>query len=99
VVFTSAAQMPPFGSVFEEYMGPEVQGVEVSEVRLDEREPERRYLPGHPDADEGGYVAFPRVSPAEEMVDLMNTSRNYQANVSAMLAVRDMIHRSLDLLK
>jgi len=99
VVLSSAAQMPPFQSVFQDYLGPDVQGVEVSEVRLDDREAEKRYLPGHPDADGEGYVAFPRVSPAEEMVDLMGTSRNFQANVSAMLAVRDMIHRSLDLLK
>jgi flagellar basal-body rod protein FlgC len=99
VVFASAAQTPPFSSVFHEYLGPDVQGVQVTEVRVDGRDPEKRYLPGHPDADAQGYVAFPRVSPAEEMVDLMNTSRNYQANVSAMLAVRDMIHRSLDLLK
>ena len=29
-------------------------------------------MPGHPDADANGYVAFPNMNPAEEMVDLMN---------------------------
>ena len=58
-----------------------------------------RYLPGHPDADAQGYVAFPRISPAEEMVDLMGASRAYQTNVNAMLSVRDMIQRSIDLLR
>lgn len=99
VVFGSASQGSPFGSVFQEALGPGVEGVEVNEVITDTREPEKRYQPGHPDADKDGYVAFPRISPAEEMVNLMGASRGYQANVNALLAVRDMLHRSLDLLK
>ena len=74
-------------------------GVGVAEVVTDTRDPERRYMPGHPDADKDGYVAMPRVNPAEDMVDLMGTSRSYQANIAAMGAVKDMIHRSLDLLR
>lgn len=58
-----------------------------------------RYVPGHPDADENGYVAFPKMNPAEEMVDLLNASRSYQANVSAMTAVKDMITNSIAILK
>ena len=65
----------------------------------DTGEPDRRYLPGHPDADKSGYVAFPKINPAEDMVDLMGASRGYQANVAAMSAVKDMIHRSLDLMR
>ena len=78
---------------------PTQTGVEVSQTIFDEREPERRYIPGHPDADPQGYVSFPRVNPAEEMVDLMSASRGFQANVSAMAAVKDMLNRSIDLLK
>ena len=74
-------------------------GVEVEETLLDERQPERRFIPGHPDADKDGYVSFPNVNPAEEMVDLMSASRGFQANVSAMTAVKDMLNRSIDLLK
>ncbi len=74
-------------------------GVSVSEITLDDRDPERRYLPGHPDADTQGYVAFPRVNPAEEMVDLLGASRGYQANVAAISAVKDMIARSIDLFR
>ena len=68
-------------------------------ISIDTREPESRYMPGHPDADANGYVAVPRMNPAEDMVDLMGASRSYQANVSAMSAVKDMIQRSIDLLK
>jgi flagellar basal-body rod protein FlgC len=71
----------------------------VAEIVVDAREPERRYLPGHPDADADGYVAFPRVSPAEDMVDLLNATRSYGANVAAISAVKDMIQRSLDLMR
>ncbi len=96
-VFTSTSVSSPFASVFQS----EVQesGVAVAEIITDMRDPERRYLPGHPDADAEGYVAFPRISPAEDMVDLMGASRNYQANVAAISAVKDMIARSLDLLR
>jgi flagellar basal-body rod protein FlgC len=73
--------------------------VNVSEVRVDDTEPEKRYLPGHPDADAQGYVAFPHINPAEEMVDLISASRGFQANVAAIGAVKDMIARSIDLLR
>ncbi len=99
VVFHSAAQVSPFSSVFQQALGPHVTGVEVSEVVEDTREPEKRYMPGHPDADASGYVAFPRVNPAEDMVDLMNASRQFQANVSAMTTTKEMIQRSLDLMR
>jgi len=97
VVLTSAPVENPFSSALQDAM--EGTGVAVSEVVVDDREPERRYLPGHPDADKDGYVLLPRLNPAEEMVDLMSASRNFQANVSAMTAVKDMIHRSIDLMR
>ena len=96
VVFTTEIQSSPFAAVFQNELA---TGVRVADVLQDSREPERRYMPGHPDAGADGYVAFPRMNPAEEMVDLMNASRGYQANVSAMTAVKDMINRSLDLLR
>jgi len=99
VVFSSTPSAPNFSSVFQQQLDGQVMGVEVSEVVTDQREPEKRYVPGHPDADANGYVAFPRVNPAEDMVDLMSASRGFQANVSAIVAVKDMIYRSLDLLR
>ncbi len=66
---------------------------------VDQRDPEKRYLPGHPDADKDGYVAFPRMNPAEDMVDLMGATRNYGANIAAISAVKDMIQRSIDLMR
>jgi flagellar basal-body rod protein FlgC len=99
VVFSTEPVGASFSSLFEEAAGSSLQGVKVSDIVVDGREPERRYLPGHPDADADGYVAFPRINPAEDMVDLMSATRSYQANVAAMSAVKDMIQRSIDLLR
>jgi flagellar basal-body rod protein FlgC len=88
-----------FASMFDSAINPGPVGVGVSDVIVDKSAPEQRYMPGHPDAGPDGYVAFPRISPAEEMVNLMSASRGYQANVASMSAVKDMIQRSIDLLR
>jgi len=97
VVFESADISSPFASVFNAQIG-NPSGVAISEIVTDASDPEKRYMPGHPDADADGYVAFPRINPAEDMVDLMGAARGYEANVAAISAVKDMIQRSLDLL-
>jgi flagellar basal-body rod protein FlgC len=99
VVFTSETPSSPFASIFRANVEAPAEGVRVAEVVIDSREPERRYVPGHPDADAQGYVAFPRMNPAEDMVDLLSASRGYQANIAAMSAVKDMIQRSIDILR
>jgi flagellar basal-body rod protein FlgC len=96
LVFESSTVASPFASVFSSELQ-SLGGVAVAGVITDMSEPERRYLPGHPDADKDGYVAFPKINPAEDMVDLMGAARSYGANVAAIAAVKDMIQRSLDL--
>ena len=95
-VFESTTVDSPFTSVFNSQLE-SIGGVAVSGVIADTSAPELRYLPGHPDADKDGYVAFPKMNPAEDMVDLMGAARSYGANVSAISAIKDMIQRSLDL--
>jgi len=97
-IFSSQQVTSPFSAVFQTEMDATATGVTVSDIMVDQRDPDKRYMPGHPDADKDGYVSFPRVNPAEDMVDLVDTSRNYEANVSAISAVKDMIQRSIDLL-
>ena len=98
-VFASEAVSSSFASVFQSEIGTEGTGVTVSDVVEDTRPPEQRYLPGHPDAGPDGYVAFPRINPAEDMVDLLGASRGFEANVAAVSSVKDMIMRSIDLFK
>ena len=99
VVFESQNVGQPFSSVFQAQLDNQPKGVAISQIVVDQSEPDRRYLPGHPDADKDGYVLFPKMNPAEDMVDLMGASRSYQANVSAISAVKDMINRSMDLFR
>lgn len=99
VVFVSEPQPSPFSAVFQAGAGQGAVGVSVAEVVQGLKPPVMRYEPGHPQADARGYVAYPNVDPAQEMADLMGASRGYQANVSAMTAVKDMVAKSIDLLR
>jgi flagellar basal-body rod protein FlgC len=99
VVFQSDGVNSPFGSAFSAAVNGQDAGVSVSDVVVDQRDPERRYMPGHPDAGADGYVAFPRLNPAEEMVDLLGASRGFEANVASMTSIKEMLQRSIDLLK
>jgi flagellar basal-body rod protein FlgC len=74
-----------------------VQGVEVSDIVNDPRPFDRRYEPGHPDADKDGYVSYPNVNVMEEMANLVEASRSYEANIAAIGVVKTMINRTLDL--
>ncbi len=53
------------------------------------------YDPGHPDADEAGYVLMPNVNPISEMVDMITASRAYEANISAVQTAKDMFSDAL----
>jgi flagellar basal-body rod protein FlgC len=99
VIFEADPSTGEFSSLYASEMGGSAEGVRVAQVVTDTREPEKRYMPGHPDADKDGYVSYPRVNPAEDMVDLLSASRSYQANVSAISAVKDMIQKSLELFR
>jgi flagellar basal-body rod protein FlgC len=95
-VFSSEPQASPFSAVFQNELA---NGVTVSDITVDQSAPEMRYMPGHPDANADGYVAFPKINPAEDMVDLLSATRSYEANVAAIASVKDMISRSIDIMR
>jgi flagellar basal-body rod protein FlgC len=72
-------------------------GVQVAAVVQDPTAPHMRYDPTHPDADKDGYVALPNVSVPEEMVNMIGAARAYQANLSAIGLIRDLIQKAIDL--
>ena len=72
-------------------------GVKVVDVVEDQSPFQVRFEPSHPDADEGGYVSLPNVDTAEEMVDMLGAARAYQANLTAIGLIRDLMQRALDL--
>ena len=96
-------QAQPLDS-FESYFSnasrdPELAGVRASEITLDPTAFPLRYEPGHPQADERGYVAYPNVNAAIETVDMVNISRSYEANLSTIRTAREMIEQSIELLR
>lgn len=72
-------------------------GVQVSGIVPDSRPFKRVYEPGHPDADKQGYVSLPNVDTVTEMVDMMSATRAYEANVSAVGAVKSMAMKALEI--
>lgn len=72
-------------------------GVKVAGIVEDTAPQRRQFDPSHPDADQEGYVALPNVDPASEMVDMVGASRAYQANLTAINLIRDLVSRALEL--
>lgn len=78
----------------------EVPGeVKIARVVDDPTPPVMRYEPGHPDANKEGFVAYPAINPAMEMVDLMDAARAYQLNASAVAATKQMIQQTIEILR
>ncbi|RUO59035.1 flagellar basal body rod protein FlgC [Pseudidiomarina insulisalsae] len=79
--------------VFEQQMA--TGGVTVREVQTSTAPARMSYDPGHPLANDEGYVAMPNVDPVAEMVDMIAASRSYQANVEVMNTSKDLLMRTL----
>jgi len=71
--------------------------VEVAEVVEDKAPFKEVYDPSHPDADASGVVRMPSVNEVEQMVDIMGAKRAYEANVTALDAVKSMAMKALDI--
>jgi flagellar basal-body rod protein FlgC len=66
-------------------------GVRVAEIRQDSREVRLVYNPSHPDANEEGYVAMPNINVIEEMTNMINATRAYEANATAFNSTKQMM--------
>lgn len=90
-LFSAASKMSGTGK----YSG---QGVKVTGVYEDtETEMNRVYDPSHPDADEDGYVTYPNVNIVQEMTDMIDASRAYEANATAFTASKSIALQGLEL--
>lgn len=72
-------------------------GVKVVGIVEDTAPFKRRYDPSHPDADAEGLVALPNVDTPEEMVNMLSATRAYQANLTAIGLIRELVQKSLEL--
>ncbi|HBP02143.1 flagellar basal body rod protein FlgC [Stenotrophomonas maltophilia] len=69
---------------------PNITSVKVKEITQSEAAPIKRYEPGHPLADGDGYIYQPDVDPVAQMVNLISTSRNYQAGVEMLTTAKEL---------
>jgi flagellar basal-body rod protein FlgC len=95
-VVSTLRQDPRFEAALSAY-GVALGGAQVEEIRPTDAPPRLMHEPGHPDADDKGFVAYPGINPVAEMVNLIAATRSYQANVMALNAARFMALRALEI--
>lgn len=91
----------PLSETFEEVFGDALHDkTHAAEVVTITADPSRGRLvhdPAHPDADADGYVEMPNVNVITEMVDMLTASRTYEANVTAIKALKGMASNALEI--
>ena len=87
-----------FSSVLNSAMGYVGNGVKVSQITEDTKsEMKKVYDPSNPDADEDGYVTYPNVDVVQEMTNMIDASRSYEANVTAFNSTKNMLLKTLEI--
>jgi flagellar basal-body rod protein FlgC len=81
--------------VFAAVLHNEIGGVQSRGVVESSREPEMRYEPGHPLANDEGYIFGSNVDSVEEMANMMSATRSYQSNVDMLSTVRQLMLQTL----
>lgn len=73
--------------------------VALNKIETDQTDFRVKYDPGHPSADDKGYVRFPNVNTLIEMADMREAERSYEANLKTIEATRGMMLKTIDLLR
>ena len=82
--------------VFQAQMAQQGGGVSVRQIAESDAPPEKRYQPGHPLADEQGYVYAPNVNAVEEMANMISAARSYQSNLEVINTTKQLMMRTLN---
>ncbi|BAF69736.1 flagellar basal body rod protein FlgC [Nitratiruptor sp. SB155-2] len=90
--------------IFQEILDKEQNRIPLSKVAIkkvveDPSPFKLKYDPNNPLADENGYVQLPNVDPLREMVDMISAMRTYEANLTAFNTHKDMLLKTIDILK
>jgi flagellar basal-body rod protein FlgC len=97
VVFEAMPDFRNFGEMVTVNPDEKLQRVQVTDVTVDRRAPLMKYEPNNPEANADGYVAYPNINLMEEMANMIQATRSYEANVSAIQASKDMAMSALEL--
>ena len=90
-------RIPTFQASYDAEVGGRV--VEIGRLAYDMSDFSSRYEPGHPAADESGFVQYPNVNTLVETVDMRQAQRSYEANLNVVTVTRQMFGRTLDILR
>ncbi|MDY0274344.1 MAG: flagellar basal body rod protein FlgC [Desulfomicrobium sp.] len=97
IIFKETEVDSPFLKVMKSALDDEIKGVRVDSIQNDSRGLRRVYEPGHPDADEEGYVSYPDINVVEEMTNMLSAMRAYEANVSTITTAKAMFTKALEI--
>ena len=97
VVLEALPDAKSFGDMLLTNPQKSINRVQVTEVVPDRAAPLLKYEPDHPEADQNGYVAYPRINLMTEMAEMIQATRSYDANVSALNATKDMALKALEI--
>jgi flagellar basal-body rod protein FlgC len=98
VVFESMPEVRNFGEVLGATSPrADMQRVQVTDIVSDKKAPLLKYEPDHPDANEEGYVAYPNINLMEEMTNMIQATRAYEANVQSLQSSKDMALSALEI--
>lgn len=86
-----------FGNELDRELG--VETVRVKRPQLDKSPFQLKHMPGHPAADENGYVKMPNVNGLIEAMDMREAQRSYEANLNMIQTARRMVGQTIDLLR
>ena len=90
-------RVPTFKAVMDQEAGGKV--VQIGRLAYDMSDFQSRYEPGHPAADEQGYVQYPNVNSLIETMDMREAQRTYEANLNVVTVTRQMLGSTLDVLR
>jgi flagellar basal-body rod protein FlgC len=96
-VIFAALPLDEFAATLENALADQVRRVAVTDVVEDQSPPKMIFNPNHPDANTEGYVAMPNINLMEEMVNLINATRSFEANIQSVNAAKSMALRAIDL--
>lgn len=87
----------PFGKAMNSALEQDLQGVRVTGIVQDNRPTRQVYEPGHPDADKHGYVEYPDINVVEEMTNMIQATRSYEANATTINTIKGMYTKALEI--
>lgn len=96
-IFQTVPHGNPFYNHLQNALEEKIYGVRVTGIVPVAGEFKRIFDPSHPDADENGYVSLPNVDLVQEMVQMLNANRAYEANAAAIKAAKEMALKALEI--